>query len=220
MLIYNLMDKSPYFESRVSIGRELALQIAEMHYEDTAVLALSPGGVVIGAEIASKLHCDVNMLLLKHVYLPDGKTAIGIINDNGWFTYDDSISVAQVEEFEIEYRNSIDFGKMNALHQLHTIGNSGSVDAHKYTDKNVIIVNDFAKTGTAFHAAMDFLKPIKSKKIILVSAVAQLKAIDVMHHLGDKLFISHATDKDFPPEHYFADNIVPDTETLLALMKQ
>jgi putative phosphoribosyl transferase len=220
MLIYILMEKSPYFESRLSIGKELAEKIAKMKYKDTAVLALSAGGVVIAAEIASKLHCDVNMLLLKHVYLPDNKTAIGIINDNGWFTYDDSISVALVEEFETEYRSSIDFGKMNALHQLHTIGHSGSVDAHKYKNKNVIIVNDFAKTGTAFHAALDFLKPIETKKIILVSAVAQLKAIDVMHHLGDKLFIAHATENDFPSEHYFANNSVPDTETLLALMNQ
>jgi predicted phosphoribosyltransferase len=94
------------------------------------------------------------------------------------------------------------------------------VDAHKFTDKNVIIVNDFAKTGTAFHAALDFLKPIRTKNIVLVSAVAQLPAIDVMHHLGDNLYISHATDKEFPSEHYFAENTVPDTETLLAIMKQ
>jgi predicted phosphoribosyltransferase len=160
------------------------------------------------------------MLLLKHVYLPDGKTAIGIINDTGWFTYDDSISVAQVEDFEMEYRNNLDAARMNAVHELHAIGHSGSVDAHKFTNKNVIVVNDFAKTGTAFHAALDFLKPIKTKKVILVSAVAQLQAIDVMHHLGDKIFISHATDKDFPSEHYFSNNAIPETETLLALMKQ
>jgi predicted phosphoribosyltransferase len=110
--------------------------------------------------------------------------------------------------------------KLSALHELHTIGHSGSVDAHKYSNKNVIIVSDFAMTGTAFHAALDFLKPIKTKDIILVAAVARVKAIDVMHHLGDKLFISHSTDKEFPPEHYFANNVIPDTETLLNLMKQ
>jgi predicted phosphoribosyltransferase len=220
MLIYTLMDKSPYFESRLTVGKDLAEQIAKFDYKDTAILALSPGGVVIAAQIASKLHNDVNMLLLKHVYLPDGKTAIGIMNENGWFTYDDSISVSQVEEFEIEYRNSLEASRMEAVHQLHAINHKGSIDAHKFKNKNVVIVNDFARTGTAFHAALDFLKPIKTKSIILVTAVSQLKAIDVMHHLGDRLFIAHATDKDFPPEHYFAENIVPDTETLLSIMKQ
>ena len=220
MLIYTLMDKSPYFESRLTVGKELAEQIAKFDYNDTAILALSPGGVVIAAQIASKLHNDVNMLLLKHVYLPDGKTAIGIMNENGWFTYDDSMPVSQVEEFEIEYRNSLEASRMEAVHQLHAINHKGSIDAHKFKNKNVVIVNDFAKTGTAFHAALDFLKPIKTKSIILVTAVAQLGAIDVMHHLGDRLFISHATDKDFPPEHYFAENVVPDTETLLSIMKQ
>jgi len=214
------MDKSPYFLSRSSVGQQFAQQLADLRYENTAILALSPGGVVIAIEIAKQLHSIAGLLLLKHVYLPGGKTAFGVVNDRGGFTHDQSISAAEIEEFEMEYRNNLDAEKANALHELHIVGQKGVLKPEYFNGRTVIIVNDFAKTGTAFQAALDFLKPASTEKIILVSAVAQEKAIDVMHHLGDKVLIAHATIHDFPQEHYFVNNEIPHSEALLQMMEQ
>jgi predicted phosphoribosyltransferase len=215
-----VMDKSPYFLSRSSVGQEFAQQLADLRYENTAILALSPGGVVIAIEIAKQLHSIAGLLLLKHVYLPGGKTAFGVVNERGGFTHDQSISVAEIEEFEMEYRNNLEAEKERALHELHVIGQKGTLIPEYFNGRNVIIVNDFAKTGTAFQAALDFLKPAKTEKIILVSAIAQEKAIDVMHHLGDKVLIAHATIHDFPSEHYFVNNEIPQSKALVQMMEQ
>ena len=214
------MDKNPYFISRTQVGRHFATQLEEFRYENTAILALSPGGVVIAIEIAKKLHSLVGLLLLKHVYLPGGQIAIGVINDQGGFTYDQSISAGQIEEFETEYRGNIEDSRREAVHELHMIGHEATFTPHYFSGRTVIIVNDFAKTGTAFHAAMDFLKPVKTDKIIVVSAVAQPKAVDVMHQIGDKILIEHTTDKDFPDDHYFANNEIPQSEELVKIMEQ
>lgn len=211
---------SAYFTSRTEVGQQFAAQLAHLRYENTAILALSPGGVVIAIEIAKQLHSIAGLLLLKHVYLPDGKTAIGIVNDQGGFTYDDSIPAAQIEDFEMEYRGMIEDNKMKAMHQLHAIGHVGNLDPHNFTGRTVIVVNDFTRTGTAFHAALDFLKPIKIQKIILATAIAQLKAIDKMHLLGDQILIAHATDKDFPSEHYFANNDIPQSDAIVKMLRQ
>jgi len=213
------MDKSPYFTSRTEIGERFARQLAEYRFENTAILALSPGGVVIAIEIAKQLHSIAGLLLLKHVYVP-GQTSIGIINDQGGFTYDDSISAAQISEFNTEYRNNIETNKMEAMHQLHTIGHENVMSPQYFKGRTVIIVSDFAKTGTSFHAALDFLKPVETEKIILASAVAKYSALDIMKHLGDEVLVEHKTDKDFPSSHYFANNEIPQTKELIQMMEQ
>jgi predicted phosphoribosyltransferase len=108
----------------------------------------------------------------------------------------------------LEYHAIFETAKSAALHELHANKANDPIDPHVFTGKTVIIVNDFANTGTTFHAAIDFLKPIKTEKLVLVTAVARVNAVDAMHLLGDKLLIMHTTDKDFPSEHYFADNSV------------
>lgn len=213
------MDKNPYFTSRTEIGERFARELADLRYENTAILALSPGGVVMAIEIAKQLHSIAGLLLLKHVYVP-GDTAIGIINDQGGFTYDESIAAAQIEEFEIEYRNFIEANKMEAMHYLHTVGHENTMTPDYFKGRTVIVVSDFAKTGTSFHAALDFLKPVETEKIILACAVATYDALDIMNHLGDRVITEHVTDKNFPSSHYFANNEIPQTKELVQMMQQ
>lgn len=212
--------KQAYFQSRADIGRQYAKELAHLRYENTAILALSPGGVVIGMEIAKELHSLIGLLLLKHIYIPGEQTVFGTVAANGGFTYDNSFSVNEIEEFEAEFRTTIEAEKDSALHQLHTLGQGGILSAQYFNGRNVIIVTDYAKSGTAFKAAMNFLKPARTEKIIMVAPVALVRAVDVMHSLADKTIISHVSDNEFPHEHFYTNNIIPKTDELIELMNQ
>jgi predicted phosphoribosyltransferase len=213
-------NKNPYFISRADIGRQFAVQLQEFRYENTAVLALSEGGVIIGTEIAKSLHSLISLLLLRHIYLPDGKTALGMLNAEGQFTPSNAFSKDEIEELEIEYRGHLDQAKMSALHDLHMIAKKNILPHQNFDGRNVIIVSDFAKTGTAFKAAMEFLKPARTEKIVMIAPISSVKAVDVMHQLADKIMVSHVTDTEFPLDHYFADNTIPKTPDLIQLMDQ
>jgi predicted phosphoribosyltransferase len=213
------MDTAPYFLSRSSVGQDFAKELAYLRYENTAVLSLSPGGVVIAIEIAKQLHSITAMLLLKHVHLP-GEINYGVINDRGGFTYDNSISIAQAEEFKIEYRNAIDQEKMEAIHKLHMIGNSGELKPSYFNGRHIIIVNDITKNGTSFQAAVDYLKPTSYESLTLVAAVASEQSTDIMHKLGDKVLIAHKTVNDFPSSHYFTNDIIPQSDELIKMIEQ
>jgi predicted phosphoribosyltransferase len=213
-------SNSHYFISRADMGRKYAIGLQDLRFENTAVLALSEGGVIIGTEIAKSLHALISLLLLRHVYLPDGKTTIGMISAEGKFTYNIAFSKAEITELESEYRNHIEQSKMVALHELHQIGKQNIMPRQNFNGRNVIIVSDFARTGTAFLAAKDFLKPVSTEKIILIAPVATVKAVDIMHRIGDKIIVSHVTDTDFPMEHYYVDNSIPHTTDLIQLMNQ
>lgn len=214
------MDTSAYFPTRSSVGASFAKQLTDYSGQNNAVLALSPGGVAVGLEIAQSLHCLLGLLLLKHIYLPGENKPLGVVDSRGRLTYGQDIAHAFIEEFEMEYRATIEDKKMEAVSKLHAVGSDGQLVPTYFQDKNVIIVNDFTKTGTAYKAAMDFLKPVRTGKIILVTAIAQLPAVDVMHLMGDKILIEHATDKDLPPDHYFEEGNPPMTPELKILLSQ
>lgn len=213
------MNSTPYFVSRTELGLKYADELSDLRYENTAILALSPGAVVMAIEIAKRLHSITGLLLLKHIRLP-GDLPYGMINGSGGFTYDGSITIAEAEEFKAEYRGSIEQEKMQALHNLHIIGNQGTMSPTYFKDRNVIIVNDISKTGTSFQAALDFLKPIRLESITLLAAIASEKASDTMHKLGDKVIISHKENFDMPVSHYFANNEIPQSDALVRMMEQ
>ena len=52
-----------YFASRLQAGRMLANQLDEnIATRNCAVVALSDGGVMVGAQIAMQLHCVLTLL--------------------------------------------------------------------------------------------------------------------------------------------------------------
>ena len=60
-----------YFESRSQAGAKLAERLVEEYrYEDSAVLALTNGSVLVGEQIAWRLHC-VLMLLMSDILYGD-----------------------------------------------------------------------------------------------------------------------------------------------------
>lgn len=61
-----------YFASRVQAGRQLAVNLSPKYrYKNCAVMALNDGGVVVGAQIATQLHCVLTLLMSAEIKLPD-----------------------------------------------------------------------------------------------------------------------------------------------------
>jgi predicted phosphoribosyltransferase len=58
------------FENRKEAGIQLAKALDKYKNEDVIVLALSRGGVILGAEIADKLVAPLGILLTKKTAIP------------------------------------------------------------------------------------------------------------------------------------------------------
>jgi predicted phosphoribosyltransferase len=205
-----------YFESREQAGQILAQKLAKYRYEDVIVLALSEGGVMIGAEIAKSLHALIAMLLTKDVYLPDGRTLMGVVNEQGGFVYNDAFSSGEIEEFESEYHETIQTAKFNALHELHVaLGQGGILSKEYFRNRVVICVSDNAFNGLAFNIAYDFLKTIKVNKVVMVTPVATVQAVDKMHVLADEIDILSVTEFPQDVNHYYSDTDVLDHHEII-----
>ncbi len=214
------VDKNAYFPSRTFVGQRFAHDLSELRYYNTAVIALSPGAALIAVEIAKRTYSPMGLLLTSDVVLPDNRTLFGVMSGSGGFTNVIGMSRPQVEDFEMEYRNAIDHNKMVAMHNMNILGHRVMLDPHFCTQRRVIIVNDMTTTATDFKAGLDFLHAIRTEKTILVSAVAKYDALYIMQELGDEVHVAHSTDKDFPSEHYFGDNSIPNTDAILKMIEQ
>lgn len=208
-----------YFKNRTEAGDLLAEKLIKYRFEDTIVLALSEGAVDVAAAIARKLHSLIAILLTKDIFLPDGQTVVGVIDEVGGFIYNNSFSTGEIEELESEYRSSIEVAKIKAMHEMHVaLGQGGIISNNYFRNRVVIVVSDGTMNGMAFDMADDYLKGIKTKKIVMACAVASVSAIDKMHILADDLECLNVTEATFDTNHYFDDNNIPNKHEIISTL--
>ena len=208
-----------YFTSRTQAGAILADYAQKYRYDDTIVLTTSKGGALVGAEMARHLHSLIAMLLTKDIYLPDGRTIIGIINEQGGFVYNNAFSAGALEDFVQEYRNHIEQAKIEAMHDMHVaLAQGGEISPDYFKNRVVIVVTDGAMSSTTFDAVYDFLKPIKYQKLVIATPVATVDAIDKMHIMADDLIVLSAKANPLDVDHYYDDNTLPDNKGIINLL--
>ena len=210
-----------YFKNRSDAGRQLAEKLAHYRYENTAVVALSDGGVIIAAEIATRLHCVLTMLLTEEVKLPGEHDAIAVVNQDGGFTFNNMFSTGQLEEFTSEYHNYIEQEKRQKFHTINQLlGEGGLIKPELLYGHNVILVSDGLNSGLSLDAAADFLKPIKVARIIVATPLASVPAVDRMHLLADEIACLSVVENYMNTDHYYEDNTMPPHEELIKTIEK
>ena len=211
-----------YFKSRAEAGQKLATELAPYRYENTAILALSEGGVLVGEQIARSLHSTLSLLLTAPIDLVDlGGSTIGVIDPAGTFTYNQMIPAGILEEAKSEMRGTIEEEKMKKLYQLsRALGDQGFMDKRLFYGRNVIIVSDGLKGGLALDAAINFLKPIRVAKLIGAVPLASVGAVDRLHILCDEIYVLNVIDSPFDINHYYEDNQIGDTQAIMNSINQ
>lgn len=199
-----------YFKNRSEAGRKLADKLAKYRYENTAVVALSDGGVIVAAEIATRLHCVLTMLLTEEIHLPGESDPLAVVNQEGGFTYNNMFSAGQLEEFVGEYHNYIEQEKRLKFHSINKLlGAGGLIRPDLLYGHNIILVSDGLNNALSLDAAAQFLKPIKAEKIVVATPLASVPAVDRMHLLADEIMCLSVVENYMNTNHYYDDNKLP-----------
>lgn len=208
-----------YFANRSEAGSLIADKLMKYRYDDTIVLALSESSVPVAAAIARKLHSLIALLLTKDIFLPDGKTVVGEINEAGGFIYNNSFSTGEIEELVSEYSGSIEMAKINAMHEMHlALGQGGEISGAYFRNRVVIVVYDGSMNGMAFDMAAHFLKSVNTAKVVMTCAIASVPAVDKMHVLADDLVCLNVVESTFDTDHYFSDNRIPTRNEIISTL--
>lgn len=210
-----------YFKDRGQAADLLAKMIVPTYrYENCAVIALSDGGVVIASHLAAQLHCAMMLLLTEQITIPGEINNMGVIDQDGVFTYNGMLSTGQLEEYNSEYRTLIEQQKREKFHKMNSLlGSGGIIDPAMLRYHNVILVSDGLISGLSLDAAATYLKPYKLEKLVIATPVASVSAVDRMHIMADEIFCLNVTENYIDTNHYYDDNTLPAHETIIELIK-
>ncbi len=210
-----------YYRNRSQAGRKLVKTILDDYKgANSAVVAISEGGLLVGEQIARMTHSSLSLLLTQDVKLPGLRAALGEVDERGTFTYNRMYSPGQLEEFNQEYLNMIAEEKMRKIHAVNRmIGNGGFIRPEILRNKVVFVVSDGAKTGLGYDVAVSFLKPIKTKANIAVAPIASVEAVDRMHMGFDAIKCGSIIDHFLDTDHYYDENDLPDRAEILSMIR-
>lgn len=207
-----------YFESRAEAGQKLAAELlAKYRYENCAVVALSDGAVLVGEQIATQLHCILTMLLIENIDVPGENASFGGVSQDGGFTYNGMFSAGEIEEYTSEFHGYLEEQKREAFQKLNRLlGDGGLINNDMLRDHTVILVSDGLDNGASIDVAVDFLKPIRVARLVIVAPVASVPAVDKLHMLADELHILDVKENYLGTDHYYTDNTIPSHEETVA----
>jgi putative phosphoribosyl transferase len=212
-----------YFKSRVEAGQKLAEQIVKKYAgKPCAVVGLSDGGVMVGAQIAMQLHCVLTMLMSEAIELPREPEAIAGISQDGSFSYNSAYSPGELEDLLAEYHSFIEQEKFNKIQNMHRlIGHGGGlIRKDLLRDHTIILVSDGLSNGFSLDVAAEFLKPINVKRLIVATPLASVAAVDRMHILADEIFCLSVVEDYITTDHYYDTQDVPPHDLVVKTIDQ
>jgi predicted phosphoribosyltransferase len=208
-----------YFADRPAAGRLLADKLAHYADQPCAVLSLSAGGVLVGAQIAMRLHCHLMLLMTERIILPGEHEAIGALTTDS-FSYSDKLSESEIDYINGEFHNVIDTQRMTKHHALNRLLTAETkITPNDLRDKVVVIVSDGFTDTLALDVVEDFIKPIRIKRLVVAVPITSVKALDKIHLLADELAILDVREDIISVDHHYDKNIIPDYDGLVKIIR-
>lgn len=209
-----------YFQDRQQAGNLLAEKLSDHAKDNCVIVSLSEGGLVVGLEIAKKLHCAVYLLVTEDIVLPGEHEPISTMSSAGTYTLNSQLSAGELEALNSDYLTVIEQQKRLAFQKLNRLSDSEAKIPKSLVKNHVVIfVSDGFKNGLSLDVAADFIKPLLTKKLIVATPLASVGAVDKMHLLADQIECLGVPDDYMTTDHYYENNQLPEHEKLVQDME-
>lgn len=209
-----------YYQNRAQAGRMLADELKGYAFEHTVVVAMSPGSIIIGAQIAMRLHTNLFLHLIKNIYLPGEIEAIASVGSAGTFSYNNAFSPGELEDLQTEFREYISQKRFESFHDFNVLlGDGGEISKSLLRHRVVILASDGLANAISLDLAGEFFKTIAIKRLVVVTPIASIPSVDRMHLIADEIHCLSVADNFINVNHYYEDNTVPDIDGAIKIMR-
>ncbi|HSA54268.1 MAG TPA: phosphoribosyltransferase family protein [Gemmatimonadaceae bacterium] len=174
----------PLFQDRRDAGRQLGSRLAaHAHRDDTLVLGLPRGGVIVASEVARALEAPLDVLVVRKLGAPHNEEfAIGAIASGGVVVVDrDLVRGLQVPPWELEAL----IGRERRELQRRELLYRGARPFPSLADRVVIVVDDGLATGATMRAAVDALRERRPARVIAAAPVGASEACEMLVRVAD-----------------------------------
>jgi putative phosphoribosyl transferase len=173
------------FLDRFDAGKKLAQLL--VHYanrDDVVVLGIPRGGVPVAFEVAQALHVPLDILLVRKLGTPGQKElAMGAIASGGVrILNQEVVRDLDISEAELTAAIAEQEAELQRREQLFR----GVRPAISVRGKTAILVDDGIATGSSMLAAVQALRALHPKRIVVATPVAPPRAEDQIKRLADE----------------------------------
>ncbi|HVP49736.1 MAG TPA: phosphoribosyltransferase family protein [Candidatus Bathyarchaeia archaeon] len=182
-----LQDKNLMFVSRKEAGRKLGRALGKYQWQGPLVLAIPPGGVEIGLEVAEYLGVDLSVIVSSPLSLPDDPgTNFGAIAEDG-STY---LHVSLVRTLAPELVKVIKGEQLREIQRRAEVLRGGR-ELPGMSDRIVIVVSDGVVGGETMKAALLLCRKKYPAKIIVAVPVLWKKTKEEIEWMSDEVISLH-----------------------------
>lgn len=163
-----------FFKDRSEAGEELATKLEKYQNQDVVVYALPRGGVVLGVEIAKKLHAPLDLVITRKIGHPlNPEYALCATSENAHMVCNEE-EVAGIDKkwFEAEVQKE----RQEAKRRREAYFKGRKPIPAK--GKIAIIVDDGVATGLTMFTAILEIKHQETKKVVVAVPVAPKETAD------------------------------------------
>lgn len=185
------------FRDRDAAGPRLAKALHRFAGDPALlVLALPRGGVPVAAPVARALHAPLDVFLVRKLGLPgDEEFAMGALASGGVRVLNDEVveayGVAPAAIETVTSRESAELARREALYRA----GRPPLEAK---DRSVILVDDGVATGSTMFAAIEALRAMSPKRLVVAVPVAPPSTLRELETRADEVVCLEA------PEPFYA----------------
>lgn len=177
------------FKDRYDAGQKLANILFDHKIDNPYVMALPRGGVPVGYEIAKRLKCALDVVVVRKLGVPGhSEFAFGAIAPNNISIIRDNVVFRLgITPEEIQKIRESETKEMERRIKKYR----GSMEYPDLSEKNVVITDDGIATGATFEAAIEYVKTLHPQKIIMAIPVAAPDTLANLFELVDETIYLH-----------------------------
>lgn len=173
------------FDDRVDAGRELAVKLKDYHGQDGIVLGVPRGGIVVAAQVALDLDFPLDVAITRKIGAPHNpELAIGSVAPDGTVIWNHEI----VRRLGL----SDSFLRQESDRELKEI--ERRISAYRgdrpypcLEGKLVILVDDGIATGMTMGVALEWLREIGARTLVIGAPVTTADAIQWLRNRADQV---------------------------------
>ena len=205
------------FLNRREAGVELACEVRPFAGQDTLVLGIPRGGVIVAAEVARALGAELDALVSRKLGAPDQpELAIGAVTATGGLVVNDqTISAHDVTPGQLA--SAIASGVAGAA--AHQARFRGDRPAPRLANRTVIVVDDGLATGATMRAALRDVRAAQPGRLVAAVPVGDPEACADLQAYADSVVCLCAPASFAAASSDYDDFRAPDDETVRRLLE-
>jgi predicted phosphoribosyltransferase len=175
------------FKDRREAGRQLAKALIKRAYmgQDTLVLGIPRGGLVVADEVAKALSATLDVIIARKLRAPyQPELGIGAVVNGDHVTINEDLSRA-VGATQGYINLEIAYQKEEIERRLRFY--RGEHPAPEVSEKTVIVVDDGIATGYTFRAALESLRQRHPDRLVAAAPVAALDSAEMLKAFADEV---------------------------------